>query len=189
MRFLFGLAAAFLSGIAAAESPAECKKRLGDEVECFIASAGAARMICSLTVDLALMDQSQSERARICIAESAPKVEPHYKAALSRLSKNPTSAAILKDAYATWQTAMGGLYPNPGELKFRYDARRSSQEQAVDEKMNRLRLESPGGGKKPPPMSPAEQAKLQDKMMACNSEAQGLRGDERVSFITTCLKR
>lgn len=173
-----------------AETPAECKKRLGSEVECFATNASAARMICSLTVDLALLDQGQSDRARACIADSRPKIEPHYKAALSRISKNPAGAAILKDAYATWQTAMGSLYPNPGELKFQYDARRSAQDQSIDEKFNRLRLEAPAIGTKPTaPMSAAEQAAQREKMIACNNQAQGLRGDERVSFMTACLKK
>lgn len=183
--------AAFLlvCSTAAAETPAECKKRLNDEVECFATNAAASRMLCSLSIDLAMLDQTQSDKAHACIAESRPKVESHYRAALSRLSKNPAGTSMLKDAYSTWQTVMGSLYPNSGEMKFQYDARRASQERALDEKLNRLRLESPSGGKKPPPPSPAEQAAQREKMMGCNNQAQGLRGDERVSFLTACLKR
>lgn len=190
MRLLIVIfTAIFIPLTASAETPAECKKRLNDEVECFATNAASTRMICSLSVDLALLDQGQSEKARACITDARSKVEPHYKAVLTRLSKSPAGAAILKDAYATWQTAMGSLYPSPGELKFQYDARRAAQEQTLDEKLNRLRLEAPAGGKKPAPLSASEQAAQREKMTTCNSQAQGLRGDERVSFIKACLKR
>lgn len=125
-----------------AETPAECKKRLNNEVECFISNAAATRLLCSLSVELALLDSTAADKARTCVSAARPRVAGHYKAALARLSKNPTGTAILKDTYAAWQTTIGALFPNSGERKFQYDARLAAQEQALEQKFNRLKLEA-----------------------------------------------
>lgn len=177
----------FATAPASAETAAECKKRLGNEVTCFIMDAQYTHLSCSLSVKLALMDNTAQGKVRDCISDAHAGMGDYYKAALTRLAKAPSGIALLKDAYATWQTTIGSLYPNPGEARFHYNARLASQEQALKEKLNRLDLEAPE-----PRLSKtgaAEQKKKQDKMRSCSADAsaQGLRGDDRRQFMAQCF--
>lgn len=183
---------ACFSAAANAETAAECKKRLVNEVDCFITNAKATHMLCSLSVKLALLDNTATEKARGCVADARGEMVDYYKAALARLSKNASGMALLKDTYATWQTSIGSLYPNPGELRLQYDARMGAQDRSLDEKLNRLDLDVPGPRAKTvdPKKGAADQKSKQDKMRACSAEAtaQGLGGGERMKFVLNCMK-
>ncbi len=177
----------FCAAPANAETAAECKKRLGNEVNCFIMNAKSTHLLCSVTVQLALLDSKAVEKSRECITEVRTEMSGHYKAALARLSKNAPGAGLLKDTYATWQTSIGSLYPNSGEVRLQYNARMGVQQRDLDDKLNRLDLEVPE-----PRVSKAgaaEQKKMQDKMRSCSGDAsaQGLRGDGRKEFMIQCL--
>jgi hypothetical protein len=120
------------------ESVADCQKRLKSPVKCFATHARAGFAICSMTWKLALL-QGGTDDAAACIRGATDAMPPHYQAAMKRLVKNKTGAAMLKDSYALWAAAMNGLIPSGTKLD--YERRTISKEAELDQILKRLELE------------------------------------------------
>lgn len=77
-----------------------------------------------------------------CIKEGRAGAKKAYQPALSKVSKNPAAAKLLKDYYAAWLTSLEGVMPQPSETKLRYSQRLEASEAKYDEIWNRLAVEA-----------------------------------------------
>lgn len=124
----------------AEESPAQCVRRLGHEVDCFIKEADARSLLCGLSMKLYLLNGDR-ERASTCIANARKALAAYYPPALKRFGKNAAGASQLKDTYAFVLSSLEALWPADGELKRDYDRRQQEREARVNERLERLKLE------------------------------------------------
>lgn len=121
-----------------AETVAECKARLNDVVQCYVAQAQEQAAICSMKIELSILKGNLDSS---CISSAKQEIAPFYSAASKSLSKSPRSLSLLKDAHAYWISSTNAMSPNPGELQISYKRRLQEREQGFEDKANRLLLE------------------------------------------------
>ncbi len=120
----------------------DCKTKQMDAVDCFARSASAAYAMCALVTELAILEGAKGfERYDRCAGEAKRHVAVPYDQARVQISANKEAAALLKDAYAYWLTAMGDLMPHYEEVKLNYRRRLAQQRETLEHKLNRLKLE------------------------------------------------
>jgi hypothetical protein len=111
-------------------------------VDDFTCNVEATYALCSVTMQVALLDSSRLQDALDCITKYKTEIKPVYNAAKKALSKNKEATNVLKDLYSYWLTSMDSLIPDPSELKIVYERRLSDRKLGIQERANRLKVEA-----------------------------------------------
>lgn len=123
------------------ETPAECKKRLGNEVKCFVLQARYYRLMCSMTMQLADLGGGEPDGVVNCISNAETNMRGFYDSARKRLVKAKPASEALKEAYAYWGSTIQGIASGPDEARISYRRRQQEREQGLEDRLRRLELE------------------------------------------------
>jgi hypothetical protein len=97
---------------------------------------------CSLTMQIELIQvQSDAPLSKYtkCVSSSKAKVKEAFQSA--RRQVNGRSLEMTKDFYAFWLSAIEGLVPGSGEVKFAYNNRVRSMEAELSQRQKRIEVE------------------------------------------------
>jgi hypothetical protein len=119
------------------ELAAGCIKQTKNPLECFVTTANVSLFICQLEAELAAL----SSKPYTCDTETVKATKPYFDPALASVAKNKAASDMLKDFYASWQSALRAMTPGQSETKREYHARVEETARKVEERGNRLLLE------------------------------------------------
>lgn len=78
----------------------------------------------------------------ICQKEARAELKKIFPKAAAMVSKKPTALKLLKDYYAAFLTALGGIDPEASELETDYEKRQGAAFRKGDEIWNRFEIEA-----------------------------------------------
>ena len=130
---LFCIPATAFASVACVDLPAS------DDFACNVEMTYA---LCSVTMQVALLDSSRLQEALDCITKYKTEIKLVYNSAKKALSKNKQALEVLKDLYSYWLTSMDNIIPDPNELKIIYENRISERKLGIQERANKLKVES-----------------------------------------------